>query len=150
MRLGKPTYISAEQRINSKGAALTLIIGPEHDKHIFDTDHQRKRPDDERENAEEVIVARLLGEGRGVDIEGRSANVTVYNANGLVNEPKGKESNVRGLYSSSCRYTLGCGGIEDAYQSRYFPLKCWRFLISLSSPPSADSTLFSKMEGRRW
>ena len=57
------TYISRQQTIDGKGATLALIVCPEHNDNILDTNHQRQGPNDQREGAEKIIIARFRGKG---------------------------------------------------------------------------------------
>ena len=62
-------YISREKRVHCKCSSLAFIIGSQHNEHIFDTNHKRKCPNDERQNTEEVIMTGLGSEGGGIDVE---------------------------------------------------------------------------------
>ena len=62
-RASRKTYKSRQQAIDSKGPPLPLIIRPQHNGDILDTNHKRQGPDNQGQSAEKVIVARLRAEG---------------------------------------------------------------------------------------
>lgn len=82
------TYISGEQRVDRESTALALIIGSEYNEDVLDADHQGESPNDERERAQQIIIAGLRAEGGGIDIERTGPNVTIDDANGLVGKPE--------------------------------------------------------------
>jgi hypothetical protein len=67
--------ISSQQVIHGKSAALALIVGEKHDGDVFHGDNQSHGPDDQRQRAQEVVVARRGAEGGRIDIERTRANI---------------------------------------------------------------------------
>jgi hypothetical protein len=47
------------EREQREYASLTVIVGPHHEDDVFDADHERERPDDERQDAKNVGRRRL-------------------------------------------------------------------------------------------
>lgn len=80
-------YISREKSEQGKSSTLSLVICSEDDDDVFDANHQSQSPDDKRKDAKNIIVGRVGGEGRRVDVERTGPNVAIYNAGGLVREP---------------------------------------------------------------
>ena len=110
----RSTYISGQQSINSKRAAFTLVIGPQYNGDILDTDHKRQGPDDQGQRAKKVIMARFRAEGRRVDVEWGSADIAINDANGLVCEPRGRGKGVRWVRDS---FDLVKRLYEDRFQN---------------------------------
>ena len=84
---GSP-HISREQRVDSERPSLPLVICSEDDKYVFYTDHECQGPDDEREGAEQVIVAWIGREGAGINVKRACTDVAVDDSNGLVSKPE--------------------------------------------------------------
>jgi hypothetical protein len=59
----------------------------EDDQNILHRHHHHKGPNNDGKDANEVVVRRFGGEGRGVDIERTGSDVTIDDTNALVCEP---------------------------------------------------------------
>lgn len=73
----------ARQRHQGEGAALALVVGPQHESDIFDGNDKRQRPDDERQHAEHVRPGHGLArrmQGFAESIDGARADVAVNHA----------------------------------------------------------------------
>lgn len=81
------THISREQGIDGKGATFTFIVRTKYYQDILDGDNKGKSPDDERQSAQKIVVRRLRGECRRIDVEWAGSNVAVDDSNGLVGQP---------------------------------------------------------------
>ena len=58
------------------------------DQNILHRHHHHKGPNNDGKDADEVIVRRLGGESRRVDVERTGSNVTIDDPNTLVCEPQ--------------------------------------------------------------
>lgn len=62
--------ISREQRVATKGTALSFVVGIEDNEDVFQRHHDSERPDDDRQNLHEIIIlGRPVQESRRVDVE---------------------------------------------------------------------------------
>jgi hypothetical protein len=57
-------------------------------QNIFDGDHHGERPDDDRQDSNEVLVGWWCWKSRGVHVERTGPNVTVDDTNGLICKPQ--------------------------------------------------------------
>ena len=60
----------------------------QNDQNIFDGDHHGQRPDDDRQDSNEVLVGWWCWKGRGVHVERTGPNVTVDDTDGLICKPQ--------------------------------------------------------------
>jgi hypothetical protein len=74
------------ERRERENAALAMVVGAEHEYEVLDGDDDDERPEDERQDAEDVIVGRLDGvrpvKALAERIERARADVTVDDAEG--------------------------------------------------------------------
>lgn len=61
---GSPTYVAAEQRIHAKTTTLSIVVSIEDDQNVFDSDHNRHRPDNQRKDSEKVLLCWWCVESR--------------------------------------------------------------------------------------
>lgn len=69
--------VARKQGVAREGAALALIVRTQDDEHVFQCYHREERPDDQRQNPDDIILCRCRRERRGEHIEWRCANVAV-------------------------------------------------------------------------
>ena len=81
-------YIAAEETVCTEGPTLAIIIGPEHYEDVFDRDHQNQAPDDQGQDAHQILSRGWCREGAGIDIERTGADITIYHADRLVGKPE--------------------------------------------------------------
>ena len=83
--------MAADEGVEREGAALPAVVRAEHDEHVLDKGDEGQRPEDEREDAVDLLVARrvldvVAGEGALVDVERRCGHVAVHHPEALVRE----------------------------------------------------------------
>ena len=62
------THVSGEQRVTTERAPFTLVVGMQHNRHIFERHHNRQRPEYDGKDLKEVIIGGQIGECTRVDI----------------------------------------------------------------------------------
>ena len=75
----------AGQRHQRHDAAFAAVVGAQHESHVFDGNHENQRPEDQRQNAEDVFRRggdALAGEAFAQGIQRAGADIAVYHAQG--------------------------------------------------------------------
>jgi hypothetical protein len=83
----RSTHISREQRISAERPALAFVVSMKDNQDVLHRNHHHKGPNNDGEDADEIIVRGFGGEGGRIDVEWTGSNVTVDDANTLVCEP---------------------------------------------------------------
>lgn len=86
--------VACQEGVERKGTALTVVVCSQDDEGVLDGDDEGQGPDDDGERTDEIVPAGLGCERRGVDVEGRGANVAVDCAGALEAEPEEQETAV--------------------------------------------------------
>jgi len=79
--------VAGQERVCRKGTTLTVVVGKENNDDVFQCDHHEQRPDDERQDADQVLLARVFGENGRVYIERTGSDISIDDADGLECEP---------------------------------------------------------------
>jgi hypothetical protein len=77
-------YIAAEQRVGAESSSFSIVVGAENDDDILERYHQGQRPEDDRQDPNEVGIAGSFSEGRGEDVQWTRAYISVYDTDRLV------------------------------------------------------------------
>jgi hypothetical protein len=77
-------YISGEERVTTEGASFAFVVGAEDDQNVFHRHHHGEGPDDDGQDADEILVRGFGREGGRIDVERAGANIAVDDADGLV------------------------------------------------------------------
>ncbi len=76
--------VGAQQREQREDPALAAVVGAQHEDHVLERDHEHQRPEDEREDAEDVAFGGrdgvLPGEALAQRVDGARADVAVHDA----------------------------------------------------------------------
>lgn len=79
--------IAAEQRVAGEGTTLAFVVGVEDDEAVFHGGIGDQGPEDQGGHSDEVVARwGLVSKGGREDVEGRSADVAVDDADALVGQ----------------------------------------------------------------
>ena len=83
--------VAADEGVEREGAALAAVVGAEDDEDVLEEGDEGERPEDEGEDAVDLLVARrvrdvVAGEGALEDVERRGGHVAVHHPEALVRQ----------------------------------------------------------------
>ena len=99
----------AGQRHQRQRAAFALVVGAQHEDHVFDGDHDGQCPDNQRQQTEHLVLRRRTAGGvqRFAErVEGTGADIAENDAQGAEN--KNGDIGVRGVAGLIGRPSAGC------------------------------------------
>lgn len=76
--------MTAEEGVESEGASFAVVVGSEDDEDVFKERDERDGPEDERQDAEDLVVGvgvfNVFGEGAFEYVKRRDAQVSVHDS----------------------------------------------------------------------
>jgi hypothetical protein len=146
--------VAADEGVEREGSALAAVVRSEHDEDVLEEGDEGERPEDEGEDAVDLLVARrvldvVAGEGALVDVQRRCGHVAVHHPEALVREQQRRAprlplpllrtdrqaSNQSGLRTRKKKLgSLPAPGAEERAHTLTFP--CAAAAAAAPSPPS--------------
>jgi hypothetical protein len=117
--------VAADEGVEREGAALTAVVRTEHDEHVLEEGDESERPEDEGEDAVDLLVARRVldiaaGEGALVDVERRRGHVTVHHPEALVREQQRRAPRIPPPLLRTDRQATNQSGLRTRKKARIF------------------------------
>ena len=130
MRAERRLAVRGREREEREDAALAAVVGPHDEGQVLDRDHHRERPEDERQDAEEVLVRRrdavLAIDALAERVERARSDVAEDDAGGHQHqlpvpacEPVGvMETGPERSTAAPCAWRMSGGGCHERVGSR--------------------------------